>query len=113
MRHVYPRSVSHNPWIAPVRLPAESLGQWKSTTMKGGAMSKKTLLGATLTALLTFGGVAAPAAIAQDNTDATTDNNGDDNGLWGLAGLLGLAGLAGLKRRDEVRTDRSSYSRAT
>ena len=81
--------------------------------MKGGAMSKKTLLGATLTALLTFGGVAAPAAIAQDDTDATTDDSRDENnGLWGLAGLLGLAGLAGLKRRDEVRTDRTSYSRA-
>ena len=77
-------------------------------------MSRKGLLGATLAAFLTLGGVAAPAALAQDADTTTTEDSGDDTGLWGLAGLLGLVGLAGLKRRDDTRTtDARTYSSAT
>ena len=78
-------------------------------------MSRKSLLAAALTATLMLGGIAAPAALAQDtdpNTTTSTDDNGEI-GLWGLAGLLGLAGLAGLKRRDryEDRSDQSYTAR--
>ena len=53
--------------------------------------------------ILTAGLAVAPALDAVHAQDATTEEEGDDNGkvgLFGLAGLLGLAGLAGLKRRD-------------
>ena len=55
-----------------------------------------------LTGVLTFGTTSvamAPAAVAQEET--TTDDGGDNMGIWGLAGLLGLAGLAGLRRKDD------------
>ena len=71
-------------------------------------------LGITLTtAALMFGGAGvanatAPSAPVPSSTtttvaeDATTNDDGDNTGLWGLVGLLGLLGLAGLKRRNDT-----------
>jgi MYXO-CTERM domain-containing protein len=71
-------------------------------------------LGITLTtAALMFGGAGvanatdpiAPVPSSTTTTlaeDATTNDDGDNTGLWGLLGLLGLVGLAGLKRRKDT-----------
>jgi MYXO-CTERM domain-containing protein len=56
-----------------------------------------------------FGSVSAhaPAQSAADD-----DNGGDDGnwGLFGLIGLLGLAGLAGLRRKDQDRSTGTTMS---
>ena len=74
---------------------------------------RKTIAIVSATGALLFGGAGiasatvetAPApsstvATLADNTNGTTDQHSDNNGMWGLVGLLGLLGLAGLKRRN-------------
>jgi MYXO-CTERM domain-containing protein len=67
-------------------------------------------------ALSTLMAVSNPVA-AQSTTDSPSstttshDDDGDDNGKWGLAGLLGLVGLLGLRKKDDVRHTNTTLNR--
>ncbi|SPM28233.1 WGxxGxxG family protein [Mycobacterium terramassiliense] len=75
---------------------------------------RKTIAAVSATGALLFGGAGVANAAVESapapssttttlaDTNTTTDQHSDNNGLWGLLGLLGLGGLLGLKRRKDT-----------
>lgn len=76
---------------------------------------KKALCLMLLVGALTFAAVPALAQSDEATTTEATDDDGSNNGLWGLLGLPGLLGLIGRKRNDDdtARPRTAGASRAT
>lgn len=69
---------------------------------------KKTLYVMLLVGALTFAAVPALAQSEDAATTEATDDDGSNNGLWGLLGLPGLLGLIGRKRNDDTARPRNA-----
>lgn len=75
---------------------------------------KKTLSIMLLVGAMTFAAVPALAQSEAAATTEATDDDGSNNGLWGLLGLPGLLGLIGRRRNDDTARPRTAgASRAT